>query len=307
MKMKKIATVLGMLALTFSAYSQQELQVSQYMFNGLFLNPAYAGSHDYWGATALHRSQWLNFPGAPRSNMLAVDGPIKGKNMGLGFQFINDALGLIATNELAANYSYSIKLNEQNHRLAFGIRAGLRNETFNAGGLENVDLTDPLYQGNQSLWIPRFNFGVYYYSERGYLGLSSHNLLFMDERSDIVSDAGLKRHFFLNGGYVWDLTKSGSVKFKPSFLVKYQPASPVQADVNAHFLFNDKLWVGVSYRTNAAVVGMIEYQFTDRIRAGYAYDYTTTAMRQFQGGSHEIMLGYDFIAKVSKFKHPRYF
>lgn len=305
--MKKIATLLSIVALSFAAYSQQELQVSQYMFNGLFLNPAYAGSHDFWGATALHRSQWLNFPGAPRSNMLAVDGPIKGKNMGLGFQFINDALGLTATNELAANYSYRIRLGQNNQWLSFGLRAGLRNETFNAGGLENVDLSDPLYQGNQSFWIPRFNFGVYYYSERGYLGLSSHNLLFVDERKQLDADAGLTRHFFLNGGYVWNLNSSGSVKFKPSFLLKFQPASPIQADINAHLLFNDKLWVGVSYRTNAAVVAMIEYQFTDRIRAGYAYDYTTTAIRQFQGGSHEIMLGYDLIPRISKFKHPRYF
>jgi len=306
--MKKIATILSMLTLSFATYAQQELQVSQYMFNGLFLNPAYAGSHDYWGATALHRSQWVGFPGAPRSNMLAVDGPIKDKNMGLGFQFINDALGLWATNELAANYSYRIKLGENNQWLSFGIRAGLRNETFNASGLENVDMNDPLYNmGNQSYWIPRFNFGVYYYSERAYLGVSSHNLVSIDERRKLDSDAGLKQHYFLNGGYVWDLNSSGSVKFKPSFLVKYQPSAPIQADINAHFLFNDKLWVGVSYRTNAAVVGMVEYQFTPRIRAGYAYDYTTTAMRQFQGGSHEIMLGYDFIAKISKFKHPRYF
>lgn len=305
--MKKIATVLSILAFSLSTFAQQELQVSQYMFNGLFLNPAYAGSHDYWGATALHRSQWVGFPGAPRSNMLAVDGPIKDKNMGLGFQFINDGIGLMATNELAANYSYYIKVNEKGHRLAFGIRAGIRNETFNASGLENVDMTDPLYQGNQSWWIPRFNFGMYYYTERGYLGISSHNLLFADARHKLDSDAGLKRHFFINGGYVWDLNSSGSVKFKPSFLVKYQPAAPIQADINAHFLFDDKFWVGVSYRTNAAIVGMIEYQFTPRIRAGYAYDYTTTAMRQFQGGSHEIMLGYDFIAKISKFKHPRYF
>lgn len=305
--MKRIATIASMLVLSLAGYSQQELQVSQYMFNGLFLNPAYAGSHPYWGVTALHRTQWHRFPGAPASNMIAADGPISNENMGLGFQFINDAIGLTATNEFAANYSYSIRLNDAGHRLAFGLRAGIRNETFNIGGLENVDMTDPLYQANQSYWIPRFNFGIYYYSERGYLGLSSHNLVSIDERRNLDPDAGLRRHYFFNGGYVWDLNQTGSVKFKPSFLVKYEPSAPVQADINAHFLFVDKLWVGVSYRTNAAVVGMIEYQFTPAFRAGFAYDYTTTAIRQFQSGSYELMLGYDFIKSEVKVKHPRYF
>lgn len=310
-KTKNMKNLIGffiMLLVSSVSFAQQELQISQYMFNGLFLNPGYAGSNPYWGVTALHRSQWLNFPGAPKSNMISVDGPISKKNMGLGFQLINDALGLTATNEFAANYSYSIKLNSKGHMLAFGIRAGIRNETFDRNGINDVvDKSDPLYQTNQSFWIPRFNFGIYYHSERGYLGISSHNLASIDERRKLNSDAGLKAHYFMNGGYVWDITSNGSVKFKPSFLVKYQPASPVQADLNAHFLFRDKLWIGVSYRTNAAIVGLIEYQFNERIRAGYAYDYTTNLIRQFQGGSHEIMLGYDFVSKQAKIKHPRFF
>jgi type IX secretion system PorP/SprF family membrane protein len=293
--------------LAVAGKAQQELQVSQYMFNGLFLNPAYAGSHDYWGATALHRTQWLNFPGAPRSNMLAIDGPIKGKNMGLGFQFINDATGLLATNEIAANYSYYIKLNDKDHRLAFGLRAGIRNETFNANGLQNVDLSDPLYQGNQSYWIPRVNFGVYYYTQKAYIGLSSHNLISIDERRKLNSDAGLKRHYFLNAGYVFNVTSNGFVKFKPSLLVKYQAAAPLQADINAHFLFNDRFWLGVSYRTNAAFVAMAEFQITQQLRIGYAFDATTSSIRSYQQGSHEIMLGYDFTKKLVKIKHPRYF
>lgn len=305
--MKRIATMIGILMLAAVGKAQQELQVSQYMFNGLFLNPAYAGSHDYWGATALHRSQWVSFPGAPRSNMLAVDGPIKGKNMGLGFQFINDATGLLATNEIAANYSYYIKLNDKDHRLAFGVRAGIRNETFNANGLENVDLSDPLYQGNQSFWIPRVNIGAYYYTPKAYIGLSSHNMLSVDERRNLNSDAGLRRHYFLNAGYVFNVTKSGFVKFKPSFLVKYQAAAPIQADINAHFLFNDRFWLGVSWRTNSAFVMMAEFQITQQLRVGYAFDATTNAIRTYQSGSHEIMVGFDFTQKLVKIKHPRYF
>lgn len=307
--MKRIASILSMLALSLVGYAQQELQVSQYMFNGLFLNPAYAGSNPYWGITGLGRLQWVNFPGAPRSFMVAADGPIAAKNMALGFQFINDGLGLVNTNEVAANYSYSIRVSEKDARLAFGIRAGIRNETFNVGGLENiVDPGDPVYtSNNNSYWIPRFNFGVYYYKgQTGYLGISSHNLVAIDERND-VNQAGLTRHFFLNGGYLFNLSKSGSVKFKPSFLVKYEMNSPVQADLNLHFLFNERLWLGASYRTNAAIVGMVQFQITPQWRAGYAYDYTTTAMRQFTMGSHELMIGYDFVSSLMKVKHPRYF
>jgi len=295
-----------MLVLSSWGKAQQELQVSQYMFNGLFLNPAYAGSHPYWGATLLHRSQWVGFDGAPRSNMLAIDGPLKAKNMGLGFQIINDNIGLMATNEVAANYSYAIQVNDNGAKLAFGLRAGIRNEQFNANGLVNIpDPNDPLYQGNQSFWIPRFNFGMYYYSDRGYLGVSSHNLVSVDERRNLDKDAGLRRHYFINGGYVFDI--NDNVKFKPSFLGKYEASAPFQADLNAHFLFNDRFWLGASYRTSSAVVAMVEFQINPNLRIGYAFDYTTTAIRTFQNGSHEIMIGYDFTKKVVRIKNPRLF
>jgi type IX secretion system PorP/SprF family membrane protein len=305
--MKRIATVISMLAFSLMGSAQQELQISQYMFNGLFLNPAYAGTHPYWSATVLHRSQWVNFPGAPKTNLLAVDGPIKDKNMGLGFMVTNDNIGLTKINDISAAYSYRIKLGKKDGQLSFGLRAGIRNQTFNVADLQNIpDPNDPLYiNGNQSVWTPKFDFGVYYYKERGYLGLSIPNVLAVDSRKKDNTDAGLRRHYYLNGGYVWKL--SNSVDFKPSFLVKYEPTAPVSVDLNAHFLFNQRLWVGVSYRHNAAFVGMVEFAITPNLRAGYAYDYTTTAIRTFQGGSHEIMLGYDFTQKLVKIKNPRYF
>jgi hypothetical protein len=110
-----------------------------------------------------------------------------------------------------------------------------------------------------------------------------------------------------NGGYVWNVNADGSIKFKPSFLVKYEPTSPVSFDLNAHFLFNDKLWLGTSYRYNAAVVFMAEYQITEQFRAGFAFDATTSDIRQYQNGTIEFMLGYDFTQKLVKIKHPRYF
>jgi type IX secretion system PorP/SprF family membrane protein len=304
--MKRIVTVIGLLAFSLGSFAQQELQISQYMFNGLFLNPAYAGTHPYWGGTLLHRNQWVNFPGAPKTNLLAFDGPIKDKNMGLGFMITNDNIGLTQINDISAAYSYRIKTGSKGGQLSFGLRAAIRNQVFNATDLVNIpDAGDPLYNGNQSVWTPRFDFGVYYYTDRGYLGLSIPSVLAIDSRKKDNTDAGLRRHFYLNGGYVWKL--SNSVDFKPSVLVKYEPTAPISADLNAHFLFNERLWVGVSYRYNAAVVGMVEFQITPNLRAGYAYDYTTSAIRTFQSGSHEIMVGYDFTKKLVKIKNPRYF
>jgi len=303
--MKRIATVISMLAFSLMSSAQQELQISQYMFNGLFLNPAYAGTHPYWSGTILHRSQWLNFPGAPKTNLLAVDGQLKDKRMGLGFMVTNDNIGLNKINEISGAYSYRIKLGQKDGQLAFGLRAGIRNQVFNASDATPTEAGDPLYNSNQSTWTPKFDFGLYYYQERAYLGLSIPNVVAFDARKKDNSDAGLRRHYYLNGGYVLKL--SNTVDFKPSFLVKYEPSAPVSMDLNAHFLFNQRFWLGVSYRHKAAFVGMIEFAVTPNLRAGYAYDYTTTAIRTFQGGSHEIMLSYDFVQKLVKIKNPRYF
>ena len=305
--MKRIAIVIGILVCSYFANAQQELQISQYMFNGLFLNPAYAGTHPYWGGTALHRQQWLGFTGRPWSTTVAFDGPIKDKNMGLGFMIVNDNIGLTTNNDISAAYSYRIKVNEGS-QLSFGLRAGVRNTMFNVSKLQNIpDAGDPLYNANQSIWVPKFDFGAYWYSDRGYLGLSIPNILAIDSRTSDNADAGLRRHFFLNGGYVWNVNADGSIKFKPSFLVKYEPTSPISFDLNAHFLFNDKLWLGTSYRYNSAVVFMAEYQITEQFRAGFAFDATTSDIRQYQNGTIEFMLGYDFTQKLVKIKHPRYF
>jgi type IX secretion system PorP/SprF family membrane protein len=304
--MKRIITIIGLLTFAVSGYAQQEIQISQYMFNGMFLNPAYAGTHDYWSGSLLYRNQWVSFPGAPKTGLLSVDGPIKGKNMGLGFMATTEKIGLTQVTDVSAAYSYRIKVGSKGGQLSFGLRAGVRNQTFNISDLQNIpDAGDPLYNANQSVWTPKFDFGVYYYTTRGYLGLSVPSVITIDSRKVDNTDAGLRRHFFLNGGYVFKV--SNSVDFKPSFLVKYEPSAPVSADINAHFLFNERLWLGASYRHNAAVVGMVEFQISPKLRLGYAFDYTTSGIRTYQSGSHEIMLGYDFIQQLTKIKNPRYF
>jgi len=297
--MKKVVLAIGVMICSLGANAQQEVMVSQYMFNGLFLNPAYAGSHDFTSVSALHRNQWVNFEGAPKSNLFAIDAPIANQSMGLGLQIINDRIGLMGNTDILANYAYHLKLGPG--KLSFGLRAGISNETFNASGVKNVDLSDPLYQANVSAWIPKFGFGTYYYTDRFYAGFSIPTLYAL--RADNLRE--YTRHYFLNAGYVFDL--GTNVKFKPSTLLKFEPSAPLQADINANFLFMDKFWIGASYRTGDAFIGIIEFQITKEFRIGYAYDATTSPIRNYSGGSHEIMLGYDFLSKIVKVRNPRLF
>jgi type IX secretion system PorP/SprF family membrane protein len=298
--MKKVVLAIGVMICSLGAKAQQEVMVSQYMFNGLFLNPAYAGSHDFANATVLHRNQWVNFDGAPKSNLLAFDAPIANNTMGLGLLVINDNIGLMPSTDILANYSYHIKTSSKG-KLSLGLRAGISNETFNRDGLLNVDINDPLYQGNQSFWVPKFGFGAYYYTDKFFAGLSIPTLAAFG--GDNLRE--YTRHYFLNAGYVFNI--SNNIMFKPSTLIKYEASAPLQADINANFLFMNRVWLGASYRTGDAVVGILELQITPNFRLGYAYDATTTPIRNYSGGSHEIMLAYDFGRTITKVRNPRLF
>lgn len=304
--MKKL--IILIITLTgLSSVAQQDIMVSQYMFNGMFLNPAYAGSHKYISSTLLHRTQWVNFAGAPRTALLAVDGEIKGKNMGLGLVVSNDRIGAAEQTDISANYAYMLKLGEG--KLAFGIRAGVSNFILRGSKLTYWDDNDDVFTGKRTVWLPKFGTGVYYHTEKWYAGLIVPTLLAYDpSRSfgfDVNEASFLRRHYYLNGGYVFKLNET--FKLKPSTLIKYEPSAPVQADINLNLLYKDMVWVGGSYRTGDAVTFMVEYQTNFRFRVGYAYDMTLSNLRKYNRGSHEIMIGYDFGKDLVKIKTPRYF
>lgn len=307
--MKKLIAII-LLSLTVSVnYAQQDVMISQYMFNGLFLNPAYAGSHKYFSSTLLHRNQWVNFDGAPKTMLLAVDGPvpIKSENMGVGLIVSNDRIGAIEQTDIMANYAYQLKLKKG--KLAFGLKAGVSNYIFNNSKVTTWDANDNVFEGKRTAWLPKFGFGAYYFCEKWYAGLSVPTLIAYDSNRDFSFDVNtgsfLNRHYYLYGGYVFKLNEQ--FKLKPSALVKYLPGAPLQADINANLMYKDMLWFGLSYRSNDAVVAMIEYQTNSRFRVGYAYDITTSNLRRYSAGTHEIMIGYDFGKDLMKIKSPRYF
>ncbi len=308
--MKKIiVSILATFLMIFQMQAQQNVMVSQYMFNGLLLNPAYAGSHDYFSSTLMYRNQWVSVDGAPVTSILAVDGPLKNRNVGLGLIIMNDKIGATDQTDIYGNYSYGIKIGEG--KLALGIKAGVSRYAYNTNKLIYWDGKDNVYAaGNkQSSWLPKFGVGMYYNTKNWYAGLSIPVLFAYDPNYNFTLDVNKssldRRHYMATAGVVVPL--NDYFKLKPSFLVKYVPNAPLQADLNVSLLFKDKFWVGGSFRSGDAVAAILEYQTSSHFRVGYSYDFTFSNIRKSTNGSHEIMIGYDFGKTVTKTKSPRFF
>lgn len=308
--MKKLIISIVVLLTASNCFSQQDPMLTQYMFNGMFLNPAYAGSHEYWSSTLSYRSQWVgaDFEGAPTTAVVSVDGPIRGKNMGLGFTILHDRIGVTNTSVATANYSYQLRLN-QNTRLAFGINAGVAQYSSRLTDVLVWDTQDEVYANNLTKVIPRIGVGTYLFSDKYYVGVSIPTVIAYEDGNDFSVDLSkasfLRRHYLLTGGVV--LPVSEKVKFKPSLLLKYVKNAPLEGDLTFSAIFNDAFWIGASYRSNDAVGLILEYQTNSFFRVGYAYDITVSGLRGYQNGSHEIMIGVDFGRDLVKVKTPRYF
>lgn len=289
--------------------AQQEVMVSQYMFNGLFLNPAYAGSHGYTSTSLLHRSQWLQMEGAPRTSMAAIDGSLMNGKMGLGLTIVHDQIGVSRDLDVAGHYAYHLRLGESS-KLALGLRAGLSVYSARFSDLRYWDQNDQVYLQNiNNELVGKFGFGLYWYDATSYVGISVPTIYAAD--GSITMDAGdaldhyFTQHYYLHAGKVFPLGEYFDIK--PSVLVKYMPTAPMEADVNCNLLYKERIWFGAGYRTGDAVVAMVEYQVTPQMRIGYAYDMTTSRLRDYTSGSHEVMLGIDFGRDLVKIKTPRYF
>lgn len=309
--MRKIfLAVIGIIG-AFQLQAQQEIMVSQYMFSGLFINPAYSGTHSFAEATALYRSQWTGFDGAPTTQTFGIEGPLANELMGLGLTFSNDKIGDTRQTEVFANYSYHLFLNKAaTTRLSFGVRGGFSDYTANLTETTVFDNGDPIFTQNQTNeFVPKLGAGVYLYSTLWYAGVSIPTIYAADKnvRFNIndVGDRYFEPHTYITAGYVFK--RSDNFAIKPSFLIKYQNGAPLQADINCNLLIKNTFWIGASYRTGDAIVGILEYNIGTNFRAGYAYDFTTTALGDYNSGSHEIMLSFRFAKETIKTKSPRYF
>ena len=282
----------------FKSNAQQDPQYTDYMFNPLTVNSAYAGSRGHLAVTALHRTQWVGIDGAPQTQSLSIDTPV-GKNVGLGISLVNDKLGPSEELFLDINLSYTIKLTNQS-QLSFGMKGG--------GRLLNVDLTteNGFDVPSVNKILPSVGAGVYWRSETSYIGLSVPNFLTTEHYDGDKQQVSAERlHYFLIAGKVFDL--SSSIKFKPAFLTKFVVGAPIIFDLSANFLFEETFRLGIAYRWDDAISGLIGFQISPKFMIGYAYDKTTTGLGDFNSGTHEIMLRFELKTKEKQLKSPRFF
>lgn len=286
-------------------YGQQDSQFTQYMYNTININPAYAGSRGAMSFFALHRTQWVGLDGAPTTNAASMNTPINNSNLGLGISFINDEIGPTTENTISADVSYTIPTSER-FKLSFGLKATGNIFNLNVSKLNPVDQGDPQFQNLRNVFTPNIGAGIYYHSDKAYLGFSIPNFIQTNRYDDNeVAIFKEKINYFLIGGYVFDL--SDDIKFKPAFLSKIVEGSPLQVDVSANFMFINKVVVGMAYRWSAAWSGMVGFQISDGMYVGYGYDLETTNLANYNSGSHEIFLRYEFLNNKSKIVTPRFF
>lgn len=306
--MKKIILLVALIVFSVASYSQQDMNISKNVFNGLLLNPGFAGSHPYFSAGLLFRSQWAGFIGAPTSQMLEFDGPLAKETMGVGLVVSNDDIGVTHQTDIYGSYAYKLKIGKG--KLSMGIRAGATTYQAKLTELTIWDNGDNAFQNDiTTYFIPKFGFGLYYYNQKYYAGLAFPTLIAYDKNYNFVLDVEkssfYRRHYYLTGGYL--ATLNDKFKLKPAMMAKYVPAAPVQVDISASMIYKEMFVFGLGFRTGDAIVGMLEYHTSQRIRIGYAYDFTFSPFRSQSGGSHEIVLGYDFGAGKDQNVSPRFF
>ncbi len=303
---KKTGLLLCLSVLFYShSFAQQEEQSSLYMFNALNFNPAYAGSRGSLNITAIGRFQWVGINGAPNTQFLSVHAPVAKQNIGLGLNIVNDIIGARNRTSIYADFAFSIRLNRNNHRLAFGVNAGVDLWQMNPNNMIINDPTDPTAVAFSNT-VGNIGGGLYYYGKKHYVGVSLPRILENDLNNPAVAGTSRSaRHFYIMGGYVFDL--NSVIKFKPGALVKITPNSPLTFDLNASFLFYEKIWAGAMWRFNESAGFNITYTFADMFTIGYAFDFAYNDLRFNQYGSHEVMFQVDIRKKQKNYLSPRYF
>ncbi len=284
--------------------AQQDSQFTQYMYNTVSVNPAYAGTRGSLSLLGIYRNQWVGLDGAPETLNFSANSPIGVQGVGVGLGFTSDKIGPSTESIITADFSYTIPISEGT-KLSFGVK----------GGLSLLDL-DPnkllIYNPNdydlsqKSYSSPVVGAGLYLHSDTWYMGLSSPNLLETEHYDDVqVSTATEKTHVYLIGGYVFTL--SPNLKLKPAVLAKGVVGAPLAVDVSANALLYEKVTFGLAYRLDAAVSGMAGFQVNNNIMIGYAYDYDTTELGNYNSGSHEIFLRFELGTKLRAKVNPRFF
>lgn len=314
-------TLLVALLATGGSFGQQLPQFSQYIFNGLHVNPGYAGYKGEPYLQSTYRSQWVSFPGAPKTFTVTADLAANEGTMGFGFSLLSDQLGPASTTGGLLTYAYRIQTGSKSH-LGLGVSVGASQYSIDGTMLDPNDPNDPeIPQGTVNLFTPNLNSGLFFHTPKFYAGFSVYNMIGKRalEKEDIAL-AYHDFHYYLTAGALVEITDA--VAFKPSFLIKEVKGAPTNYDLNAMFLFYDRIWLGGSYRSNMkiwnenlaenlsnrnAVAAIIEIFATDRLRLGYAYDHNLNVLQDYRSNSHEFSVGYYMIPRKATMKNQRWF
>jgi len=303
-----ILYILIILGSGFSAMAQQLPQFTQYMYNTIAVNPAYAGSRGALSIVGLNRNQWVGFDGGPQTQTLSIHSPLRNDKIGLGLSILNDNTGYENFTYAYADFSYTIKATEK-IKVAFGLKGGFNYYKIDSELFEYSEvLNDPYFNEKLNKINANIGAGIYVHSNKWYVGVSAPRLINNRYRNNSDFEAFERIHYYAIAGYVFDINKT--IKFKPTFLTKYTNGAPLSSDATASFLFNEKFWLGASYRMNGkerAVGFLSDIQVNRQLRVGYAYEISTGEIRPYTSGSHEIILIYEFNFLKKNFRSPRYF
>lgn len=313
---KKLFTAILFLSLLATGvWAQQDAQYTQYMYNTMSVNPAYAGSRGQLSIAALYRSQWVGLDGAPKTQTLNLHSPIRNSKLGYGISIVNDNIGdgVVQETYFDAVISYTLDVSQEG-KLSFGLKAGGNLLNLDFEGLRNFD-NEPI-QGNniENQFSPNIGLGLYYHTNIFYAGISAPNLLESDYFDNSQRDANSVQflsteriNFYFITGYVIDLNYN--TKFKPALLTKMVSGAPLQVDVSASFLFNEKFSVGAAYRWDAAFSALFGFQLSEQLMIGLAYDRETTELGStaFNDGSFEVFLRFELIKSFNRLVSPRFF
>ena len=293
-------------------HAQQDYLASQYNFNALMLNPAYAGAHPYLQTSAMYRNQW-KINGAPTSQILCIDGSLKKAPVGFGFVMTSDRIGVVRERTISADMSYQFRT--QLGKMAFGLRVGHVNYSANLNELDVWDAVDDVYNnGNIQEGFLTLGFGAFFSATSGkwFTGISIPSYYAKDDILRNSSDERFyKRHIYAYGGGI--ISTGLGIEIKPSMLVRYMDGAPILADINCHALFIEygpggtQIWMGVGFRTNSTYIASLEIALPYNLRLGYSYDFAGAGLYQYLGATHEIQLGFNFGGTTSIIQNPRYF
>ena len=288
--------------------AQQDAMYSQYMFNTQAINPAYAGSKDGLSAALISRNQWVGFEGAPNTTSFSVHAPLLGKRVGIGLSYVQDKIGPSKISFMNLDLSARIKVHSKGY-LAAGIKAGIDNQEVNLSMLSPSQQEDIYTKDYTSSFKSNFGAGLFYYTDKYYVGLSSPRIIrnaIKSSNDNVNSIKKSERHYFFIGGYVMDLNPD--LKFKPSYLLKYVEGAPMSFDLTAAVMIKNKIVAGVAMREGDSFGGVLQLRVADQLWFGYAYDYTTSRLHGYNSGTHEILVAFDLgFSKNHIVKSPRFF